>query len=57
MSGDTPQQDLVWVSPEDYESSVEGDKESVMMEEGEEHIDLPGGVDLPAILIENGKSV
>jgi hypothetical protein len=41
--GGIVQQDLVWVSPEDYD-------------EGEDHADLPGS-DLPALLIQNGIQV
>ena len=51
MSGETTQQELVWMSPEEYESSV-GSQENVQLEDVD-HAELPGA-DLPAILIENG---
>ena len=51
MSGDTTQQKLVWISPEEYKSSVRS-QENVQLE-GVDHNELPG-VDLPAILIKNG---
>ena len=51
MSGDTTQQKLVWMSPQEYESSVES-QENVQVEDVD-HAELPGA-DLPAILIENG---
>lgn len=52
MSGETTQQDLVWVSPSEYESASM-ERRSKMT--GEDTTDLPGS-DLPAILIQNGNN-
>ena len=51
MSGETTQQELVWMSPEEYESSV-GGQEDIQLEDAN-HTKLPR-LGLPAILIENG---
>lgn len=55
MSGEATQQELVWITPEEYESSVEGEKASLEnMQIDSDHVDLPGS-DLPTLLIANGK--
>ena len=51
MSGDTTQQKLVWMSPEEYETSVRS-QENVQLDDVD-HNELPG-LDLTAILIKNG---
>ena len=51
MSRETTQQELVWMSPEEYESSG-GGQEDIQLEDAN-HTKLPR-LDLPAILIKNG---
>ena len=53
MSGETTQQDLVWVSPSEYESASMERRSTTT---GEDTTDLPGS-DLPAILIQNGNII
>ena len=49
MSAETTQQELVWVSPEEYNSSVDGEKEMMQVDGGD--------VDIPSLQIVNGMCV